>query len=189
MLQGFLNNLLAFYYEFTGIEDEDGEHRLKKYSRNIAIAWACNVVSVACRTDSLSALRSIISANGEFHQNVRNVLYCAALRSGNSNDFNFVWDRLLSSASQEYRSTLINALACTSTDTLLEQYLNSTLNSTNSGDMVVYLPGEHLRIFTAVYQSGVRGLNLAIPFLRSNLDEAAITFGRNSIASLVIGIA
>lgn len=188
MLQGFLNNLLEFYYEYTGIEDEDGEHRLKKYSRNLAISWACHVGSMTCRTDTHSALRSVMTTNGEFHQNVRNVLYCAALRSGNSNEFEFVWDRLLSSDSQEYRNTLINALACSSTDTLLEEYLNSTLNSTNSGELV-YRSGEHLRIFDAVYQSGVKGLNLAIPFLRSHLDEAAVTFGRASIANIVIGIA
>lgn len=188
MLQDFVNDLLEFYYEFTGIEDEDGEHRLKKYSRNVAISWACSMGSTACRTDTLLALRSIIESNGEFHQNVRDVLYCAALRSGDLNEFQFVWNRLLSSTNQEYRNVMINALACTSTDTLLEEYLNSSLNSTHSGDLV-YRSGEHIRIFNAVYQSGVNGLNLALPFLRSHLDEAATTFGSNNIPNIVIGIA
>lgn len=189
MLQDFVRSLLEFYYEFTGIEDEDGELRLKKYSRNIAISWACNMGSIHCRTDTLSALRSIIATNGEFHQNVRDVLYCAALRSGDRNDYEFVWERMSNYDDQAYRNILINALGCTSTNELLEEFLNSSLNSTNSRNGTEYRTGEHIRIFNAVYQSGVQGLNLALPFLITNLEEAAITFGRNNIAGIVIGIA
>lgn len=144
--------------------------------------------STACRTDTILALRSIIASNGEFHQNVRNVLYCAALRSGDRSDYESVWDRLLASNSQDYRNILINALGCTSTDALLQEFLNSSLNSTNSGDFE-YRTGEHIRIFNAVYQSGIQGLNLAVPFLTSHLEEAAITFGRNNIANIITGIA
>lgn len=144
--------------------------------------------STACRTDTIVALRTIIASDGEFHQNVRDVLYCAALRSGDRNDYESVWNRLLTSSNQDYRNILINALGCTSTNALLHEFLNSSLNSTNAGDRE-YRSGEHIRIFNAVYQSGIQGLNLALPFLSSHLDEAAFTFGRNNIANIVIGMA
>lgn len=187
-LQDYVRSLLEFYYEYTGIDDEDGEHRLKKYSRNIAISWACNMGSTNCRRDATLALRAIIASDGEFHQNVRDVLYCAALRNGDRYDYEFVWNRLLTLNNQDYRNMLINALGCTSTNVLLQEFLNSSLNSTNSGDLV-YRTGEHIRIFNAVYQSGFQGLNIALAFLRTNLEEAALTYGRNNIGNIIIGIA
>lgn len=161
---------------------------MKKYSRSLAISWACHMGTSTCRRDTNLALKSIIASNGEFHQNLRNVLYCAALRSGDIFDYVFVWNRLLASNDQAYRDMLINALGCTPNNGLLHDLLNSSLNSTNSGDFE-YRPGEHIRIFNAVYQSGIQGLNIALSFLRSNLEEAALTFGRNNIGGLVIGIA
>ncbi|KAG4068501.1 hypothetical protein HA402_004842 [Bradysia odoriphaga] len=187
-LRDFVRLLSETYFEYTGHEDQDDEHRLRKYSRNIAITWACNMGSQLCRRATNGALRSIIASNGEFHQNVRSVLYCASLRNGDRSDYEFVWNRLLASNDQSYRYMLISALGCTEEAFLMEEFLNSSLNSTNTGDFV-YRSGEHIRIFNAVYQSGSEGLNMALAFLISNLEEAALTFGQNNIGNIVIGIA
>ncbi len=176
------------YFEFHGHEDQGDEHRLVKYSRNIGIRWACNMGSQLCRRATNAALRSIIISNGEFHQNVRDELYCASLRNGDRGDYEFVWNRLLTSNDQAYRNMLISALGCTEESFLMEAFLNSSLNSTNTGDFE-YRYGEHLRIFNAVYQSGSEGLNMALSFLISNLEEAALTFGVNNIGNVITGIA
>lgn len=144
--------------------------------------------SQLCRRATNGALRSIIASNGEFHQNVRDALYCASQRNGDRNDFEFVWNRLLASNDQTYRNMLISALGCTEELFLMQEFLNSSLNSTNTGNFV-YRSGEHIRIFNAVYQSGSEGLNLALTFLVSNLEEASLTFGTNNIGSIIIGIA
>lgn len=144
--------------------------------------------SQLCRRATNAALRSIMASNGEFHQNVRSVIYCASLRNGDRNDYEFVWNRLLTSNDQSYRYMLISALGCTEESFLMEEFLNSSLNSTNTGDFV-YRSGEHIRIFNAVYQSGSEGLNMALAFLISNLEEAALTYGQNNIGNVIIGIA
>lgn len=144
--------------------------------------------SQLCRRATNGALRSIMVSNGEFHQNVRDALYCASLRNGDRSDYEFVWNRLLTSNDQAYRNMLISALGCTEESFLMEEFLNSSLNSTNTGDFE-YRSGEHMRIFNAVYQSGSEGLNMALSFLISNLEEAALTFGENNIGNIIIGIA
>lgn len=169
------------------MEDQGDEHRLKKYSRNIAIDWACSMGSQLCRRAANTALRVIMASDGEFHQNVRNVLYCASLRNGDRDDYEFVWNRLLTSNDHAYRNILISALSCTSMDEVLLEFLNSSLNSTNTGDFE-YRTGEHIRIFNSVYQSGSEGLNIALTYLVSNLEEAALTYGRNNIGDIIIGI-
>lgn len=144
--------------------------------------------SQLCRRATNAALRSIMASNGEFHQNVRDALYCASLRNGDRGDYEFVWNRLLASVDQNYRNMLISALGCTEELFLLEEFLNSSLNSTNTGDFE-YRSGEHIRVFNAVYQSGSEGLNIALTFLASNLEEASRTFGINNIGNIIVGIA
>lgn len=68
-------------YDTVGTRDVKDEPFLRKYARPIAIQWACNMGSVFCRSDANRELRTLMVSGGEFHQNVRNVLYCAALRS------------------------------------------------------------------------------------------------------------
>lgn len=122
----------------------------------------------------------------EFHQNVRNVLYCAALRSGNLNDFYFVRDRMLSSDNANMRNLLITALGCSESPRILRELLRSTLNATND-DEIEYGPGEAYRIFSSVYQNGLIGLEMALDFLVDYRHEAFADFGFANFEYVIIG--
>lgn len=144
--------------------------------------------SVHCRSDATRELRSLMSTGGDFHQNVRDVLYCASLRSGNQNDFDFVWTRLLNSNDAAIRNNLLNALGCSTNGRLLTEYIRSSLNSTSDRD-IVYRTGEPLRVFNAVYQNGLLGLEIAIQFLRENAQEAYSTLGSTNFGNTLTGMA
>lgn len=126
-------------------------------------------------------------SGGEFHQNVRDVLYCAALRSGNSNDFNFVWNRVLTTDNANTRNFLINALGCSTAPRLLREYLRSSLDSTNDNE-IGYRAGEQVRVFSAVYQNGLMGLELALDFLFENRQEFFSQFGFANFENVIIGM-
>lgn len=142
--------------------------------------------SVHCRSDATRELRELMSTGVEFHQNVRNVLYCAALRSGNENDFYFVWDRMLSTDDATGRNLLISALGCSSTTRLLRVLLRSTLETTNDND-IEYRPGEAYRVFSTVYQNGLIGLDLALDFVTDNAQDVFDEFGFTNFENIIIG--
>lgn len=134
--------------------------------------------SVHCRSDATRRLRQLITNGREFHQNIRYVLYCAALRSANSNDFHFVWNRLLSSDDPEQRYQLKQIMGCVTSRAFLNQLLRSTLDSTNT-DNVVYVGNEQYDVFRSVYENGILGLELTLDFMIENPVEAFQTY--NSI--------
>ncbi len=143
--------------------------------------------SVHCRSDATRELRELIVTGVEFHQNVRNVLYCAALRSGSQSDFNFVWDRMLSSNVASTRNLLITALGCSTSPRILRELLRSTLEVTNDNE-VEYGPGEAYRVFTSVYQNGLIGLDLALDFVAQYTQEAFEEFGFINFENVIIGM-
>lgn len=122
----------------------------------------------------------------EFHQNVRDVLYCAALRSGSSGDFYFVWNRMLSSDDVSLRDLLIAALGCPTIPRLLRELLRSTLKATNDKG-IEYRPGEAYRVFSSVYQNGLIGLEMALDFIVDYRHEAFADFGFTNFENVIIG--
>lgn len=160
---------------------------MRKYSRPLAIQWACNTGSVHCRSDATRELRELMVTGVEFHQNVRNVLYCAALRSGNSNDFYFVWDRMLATDDVSLRNLLMAALGCSETPRLLRELLRSTLEATNDYE-IEYKPGEAYRVFSSVYQNGLIGLDMTLDFLVIYRHEAFAEFGFTNFENIIIGM-
>lgn len=112
----------------------------------------------------------------EIHQNVRGVLYCAALRKPTVAEYDAIWLRLVSSTNAALRTTLFTALGCTQEKDLLKRYLSSALPSTNV-ENVQYGPGDHLRVFNAVYQGSQFGVREGIAFLAAHVHEANTIFG------------
>lgn len=171
-------------YDVVALDDITSEPHLRKYGRSLIIKWACEMGSTHCRGDTLSRLRAL-SASDDFHQNVRPEMYCAALRSSLKADFDVVWRRLLDASDTTYRNMLITALACTTSTDLLSTYLSTSLPATNPyANNVTYRADELVRVFNAVYQSGPAGLRLAIPFLTTNLNSAAMTFGDTNLVTI-----
>lgn len=127
----------------------------------------------------------MFSNGNEFHQNVREELYCAALRNNTVESFNAVWQRLLTSTDTAYRNQLFTALGCTQNEDSLVAYLNSSLNSTNTKN-IQYNSDDSVRIFNAVYQGSNLGLHKALQFLTVHIDEAHDQYGN---LNLITGIA
>lgn len=165
-------------YESTGVDDIADEPILRKAARRLALRLACEFGSVHCRSDTTRRLRQLIADGQEFHQNVRRELYCAALHSANSNDFNFVWNRMLSSQDSNQRYTLSQSMGCVTSRVFLNQLLGSTIPSTNEND-VIYLDNEALLVFRGVYSHSILGMELALDFLIENAVEAYQQIGSN----------
>lgn len=171
-----------------GIKDISGEPLIRKYARPIAIQWACKLGVENCQTDAAKELNATIESGSDFHQNVREVTYCAALRNGSANDFHNIWNRMQGSNQSATRSLLINSLGCSSEPTVLLEFINSSLPSSNSNN-VTYTFAERISVFNAVYQGNVIGLEIAVEFLLENNYEAFTTYGADNLQNIYLGMA
>lgn len=136
-----------------------------------------------CRSDAVRKLRQIMVTGGEFHQNIRREMYCAALRSASSNDFNFVWNRMLTSQNGNQRNELIEAFGCLTSRLLINRLLHSLLPSTNENN-IEYGNNEAYRVFSSVYENGIYGLELALDFVIDNAVETYETFSANFLIDM-----
>lgn len=184
-VQNFLSTRLDSLIRELGVNDVAGEPHQRKYARAIAINWACNTGTEHCVTQSNARLAQVFSTGNEFHQNVRGVLYCAALRNNTVESFDLVWQRLLTTTDAADRNQLFTALGCTRNADSLVAYLRSSLTSTNT-EGIQYNNGDHVRVFNAVYQGSQLGLEKAIEFLTANLAEARERYGP---LSMITGMA
>ncbi len=177
-MKDFIRNLVEHLYDSVRVADVPEEPILRKPARRFAVSLACNMGSVHCRSDALRQLRQLIASGGEFHQNIRQQMYCAALRSADSNDFNFVWNRMLDSQNNGQRSELGQSLGCSTSRSLINRLLRSLLPSTNE-DSVEYRGNEAYQVFRSIYQNGNFGSELAIEFVLENAVEIFETIGAN----------
>lgn len=188
VFQEYERGLVKNLFETYGIEDSENDSHLDKYARNIAISLACSSGLEACRNATKTKLHAIMDGNVDFHQNVRDNMYCAALREATRADYRNVYQRLADSDDATYRSMLIRSLGCIETKDILNNYLQTALNSTTDA-VVIYRSGEQERVLSAVYQNSQNGLESGIIFLQSNIDEAARSYGNKSIENMIKDIA
>lgn len=143
--------------------------------------------SVHCRSDTLRQLDQLIASGGEFHQNIRRQMYCAALRGANSNDFTFVWNRMLESQNGVQRNEIGQSLGCTTSRASINRLLSSLLPSTNENN-IEYRGNEAYLVFRSVYENGIYGLELTIEFVLENAVETYETFGENFLSDMARSI-
>lgn len=119
-------------YDEVGILDVEDEAHIRKYARTIAINWACRMGSVHCQSDANRQLRRLIDEGIEFHQNVRDLTFCAAMRgSTRQSDVDFLLSRIATDTTS--RNALFTALGCTPSSRLLSEYIDLTLPHTSEG--------------------------------------------------------
>lgn len=89
--------------------------------------------NVHCQSDTNRQLRRLIEDGTEFHQNVRDLTFCGAMRgSSRQIDFDFILNRIVNTADTS-RNALFTALGCTASTRLLSNYIDLTLPTTSVG--------------------------------------------------------
>lgn len=178
-------------YNTVGIEDLENEIiYLHKYTRTIAIQIACSTGSKACRSEAVNKLIHNLDNKQEFHQNIRSFMYCESIRGAKRSEFNRVWMKLADFNNNDitYRNILLSGLSCIDDKKLLNEYLNSALNSTNDKLIVYQSVAEQQQIIRNVYQNSLMGHDMTIEYLIKNIDEAFNTFGSDGLNSILSSI-
>lgn len=155
----------------------------------MAISLACSKGLTLCRTETGASLKRILDDNSDFELINRDVLYCESMRGVKRSEYNRVWMRLAdpTNKDQGYRYTLIGSLACADSKSLLRDYLNTALDSTND-KFFAHNVLEQFVILSSVYSRSQVGLELSIGFVRKNIDEVYRKF-ENALTGILGGMA
>lgn len=133
----------------------------------IVIDWACTSGNRNCLQRASDLVMTELNLSGSGNIEPYEVLYCNAVRVGNSTLFKRIWNLLESTEPRledvQRRDQLINALGCSSNSNDLMEYLNSTLLSKP------HRPGEQNKILYSVFRNGgPLGVELSIDFITLN---------------------
>lgn len=113
--------ILSYSYNSVGLVEYDSDSHGRKRNRERITTWMCRYRDPKCLEYSLERLRQWQQSEAYLIvPNQQTVLTCAALRTGNQDDWNFVLDRY---AREEMvvRRRLLRALGCSENATILNK--------------------------------------------------------------------
>ncbi|KAM3967291.1 membrane alanyl aminopeptidase [Aphomia sociella] len=93
------------------------------------LEFACDLGHEECVKNSVDIFNALRQNNEEVPASLRSLVYCNGLRHGNGDDFDFLWNRMLTTNLANEERTIIEILGCTSDKDKLKSYLLSVLET------------------------------------------------------------
>ncbi|XP_051920250.1 aminopeptidase N-like [Hippocampus zosterae] len=156
-----------------------------QYNQMNAIGMSCAVDMPACRDLIKSWFKSWMEhpEDNPIHPNLRNVVYCNAVKLGGADEWDYVWMMFKNATLASEASRLRSALACTKVPWLLNRYLDYTLDPTKIRKQ------DALSTITSVAHNVV-GMPLAWNFVRAQWKQLYQEYGKGSFSfpGLINGI-
>ncbi|XP_058455517.1 aminopeptidase N-like [Malaya genurostris] len=161
---------------------------LGNYLRQLITNWACLTGNTDCLMRMQTALEQAVSTDVPVDPDISYVVYCYGLYNAGQTEFVWLYKRMLASKNQAERALLIDSLACSQNQTLLETFL---MTSIGSGSEFNYLETERTRIVSAVYSASRVGVDALIEFLSNDdiIDEFIDRLGLSVVENAVVNIA
>uniref|UniRef100_A0A3Q0RHY4 Aminopeptidase n=1 Tax=Amphilophus citrinellus TaxID=61819 RepID=A0A3Q0RHY4_AMPCI len=105
------------------------DHSLQ-HTQLLAIQLACSSGLPECIEMATEKYADWMESNttNSIHPNLRSVIYCQAVAAGGKEEWEFAWDRYLTSSDTSEKEQLRRALSCTRKIWLLSRYLDYTLD-------------------------------------------------------------
>ncbi|KAL7036535.1 hypothetical protein ACKWTF_008841 [Chironomus riparius] len=157
----------------------------ERYGRSYAMNLACVSGNEQCLEDTLRLVNNYANFSQPIPKGLESIL-CHGMRGPNAFEtFVALWRRSQLTADASWKTTLLNSLGCTNDETLLFDYLESTLGS-GSGN-VNYTLSTRQAVFTGSLQSKVI-VPVFVKFMTKNSATAVSTF-RYSLAQMITMVA
>ncbi|XP_065344833.1 aminopeptidase N-like [Cloeon dipterum] len=159
------------FQHVSGLSVDSAESHATSITRNLISKWACNTGLESCNQQGQALLKQWQSTvqphvNNPLKEDIKSVAYCAGMRFGNLEDFNFLMSQYASAKSASEQTKLLGALGCATDASILQRYLEETIRQPAS----VIRAGDALSVFFSVYSNPI-GTELALDFLIENYSE------------------
>ncbi|KAJ8960401.1 hypothetical protein NQ318_013681, partial [Aromia moschata] len=170
-------------YNIVTFDDRIDDYITRRI-RETVLEWSCRSPESSCAHESRSRFRELIIKGTSVEPNLRPIVYCTAVRDGNEVEWNFAYDKYLTTSSTSEKNALLDALGCTQLRWLLSRYLNKLLDDTSIRIQ------DADRVFESVAKNKI-GTPIAFNFLRANWDELVAHYGDgfNIIGKMVKSLA
>lgn len=109
----FINDLMANVYKHLTFEPKTDDRRIDIYNRNNILTWLCKFGHEECIEKSKKAFADYVEAYKKVPKDHRIVVYCNAIRYSNgSEEFDFLFEKLLKENVAQEQLNILNALGC-----------------------------------------------------------------------------
>lgn len=137
------------------------EEVYERYGREIATRLACNAGNEECLEDTANVLRGFIESDRPIPKGLESVVLCNSFKTASSVEWSIMLSEMRTTSDTTFRSQILSGLGCTRNATLLQSYLESTVDSEST-----YSQAERRNVLSSVLNSNV-GLQAVINFIRS----------------------
>lgn len=96
--------------------------------------------------------------------NIRVPVYCAAIRAGSEEEFNFLWKKYMTTNVAAEQINVLSALGCANTQTLVDSFLNKALTDDVRSQ-------DKSSVFTNSYTHNHENVDLVFNYLTKNYKE------------------
>ncbi|KAK3914740.1 Aminopeptidase N [Frankliniella fusca] len=173
-------------FEEKSAESEDRDtYHLRLTFRATLMGQACALEQPDCVDSATKAFKALRDSAMDVKPSVRSTVYCAGLRAGTADDWDFLWKRYTTTTSPGERTLILGALGCTKDAAKLDEYLKLSLTP----DPNKVRAQDASSVFSAVL-SGGDNLDRALKFFKDNFSTMVSSYGGwSSIQNVVEGLA
>ncbi|XP_041451259.1 aminopeptidase N-like isoform X3 [Drosophila obscura] len=190
--QHFMNDLLSPIYDYLGGMETEANGRCRHHHiahKTLINQWACRLALYDCVECAVQYYHRWFISNdpdlaNPVPQNLRSVVYCAALRQGDESDWNFLWQRYSNATVASERRLILQALGCTQIEFVIRRYLKIIFDENSS------IRKQDISLaFGAIARSDI-GFPLAKDYFMNNFSLLTKSFESNyrELAALLLQI-
>lgn len=153
-----------------------------RYSREIALRYACNSGNEQCLADTFKLIQQLAESDLRVPKGLEDVVYCSGMRGTNKQtEWYAIWNKLLTPTDATFRSQLISALGCSDDQALLKEFLETSIGA---GGLANYSQNERRAVLSAVLNS-YSGLEAVINFMTEFEIDILRDYGYTSLDILL----
>lgn len=170
LFKDYYLNRLKKLYQLVGFEDQPNSDQLKVYIRTAVLRTACHLGLQDCIDKSVQKFHEWFheanaDVNNKISPNIRNTVYCTAIKYGNLDYWEFAWERFQRTNVASEKEILLQSLGCSRDPSILIRYLEMAIDP-KSG----IRKQDAIYVFRAVSSNPI-GERIVFDFMRENWDR------------------
>ena len=133
LLKKYLSSEMVGQYRSLGFNMQKSDSIDDQSLRELIVSWMCSIGYHDCQRQSKDLFRAWMQSANPDQDNpidpgVRGSVYCQAIKDGDEQEWNFLWQRLQRTSSANERNNIYKGLSCTQQVWILQRYLDLTLD-------------------------------------------------------------
>ncbi|KAF2885918.1 hypothetical protein ILUMI_20255, partial [Ignelater luminosus] len=167
LFENYVNKSLSGAYGHLGFLEGPHDQHSGKLIRISVLNWLCKVGHQECRTKSLNQVRAWKANNqSDITPNLETPVFCGAMRIGNSEDWEFLYQKFIKAVNRKQKFQLLIGLSCSENKNILNRFLDKVLEDNSTLTFI-----ERYSIFTSVSSAGNIGLNTVFDYIDEHLES------------------